>query len=387
MDIQQLRQDFLSVFGENQNPIRCVKAPGRINLIGEHTDYNNGFVLPVAIDRFIFMAGRKRNDKKIVIYSVNKDEKVETGLNELSLQNNSQWANYLLGVCSLLKKEAKNKLHGVEIFFTGDIPMEKGLSSSAALEVATCYLLCLLFNIKMDPVKMAKICQKAENEFVGMPCGIMDQFICLLGKEGKALLLDCLNLHYDYVPIGSSDVNIMIIDSGVKRKLTASAYKQRRNECETAVELLKKFIPKLNSLRDLSLGEFQEYKNILPEVLRKRVKHVVSENKRVNKSISFLKKGELKEFGKLMYESHVSLRDDYEVSCKELDVLVEIAKKCRGVIGSRMTGAGFGGSTVTLAETKSGEEIQNIIKQQYFQETGINPAIYFCKTVNGVGEM
>ena len=386
MDAQKFKKNFLSVFGEDKNPISFVRAPGRINLIGEHTDYNNGFVLPVAIDRFIFMAGRERNDKKIIIYAGDKYKKIEVDLNEISPQKNNQWVNYLLGVYYFLKEE-KYKLNGVEIFFIGNIPRGKGLSSSAALEVATCYLLSLLFNLKVEPIKMAKICQRAENEFVGMPCGIMDQFICLLGKEGNALFLDCQNLNYDYVPIGSTDVNIMITDSGVKRRLTSSPYKQRRNECQTAVELLQKFIPELNSLRDLSIEEFKEYENILPEVLRKRVKHVVYENERVNKSVSFLKRGQLKEFGKLMYESHISLRDDYEVSCRELDILVESTKKCKGVIGSRMTGAGFGGSIVTLVEKEKSEEITNIIKQQYFQKTGINPNIYVCRTVNGVGEI
>ena len=386
MDKEKLKKDFLNIFGENGNPIRLVKAPGRINLIGEHTDYNNGFVFPIAIDRFIFMAGRKRNDKKIVIYAVDKDEKVETNLNEIYPRKNNQWANYLLGVYSFFKEE-KYQLNGVEIFFVGNIPRGKGLSSSAALEVATCYLLSLLFNIEIEPIKMAEICRKAENEFVGMPCGIMDQFISVLGKEGNAIFLDCQNLHYDYVPIGSQDVNIMITDSGVKRKLTESLYKQRRNECQTAVGLLKKVIPNLDSLRDLSIENFKEHRNILPEVLRKRVKHVVYENERVTKSVDFLNKGHLKEFGKLMYESHISLKDDYEVSCKELDILVEIVKKCKGVIGSRMTGAGFGGSTVTLIEKQKSENIRNAIRQQYFLETGINPDIYICNTVNGVGEI
>lgn len=386
MDKKKLKKDFLNIFGENGNPVRLVRAPGRINLIGEHTDYNNGFVFPIAIDRFIFMAGRKRNDKKIIIYAVDKNETVEINLDEIYPRKNNQWANYLLGVYSFLKEE-KYQLNGVEIFFVGDIPRGKGLSSSAALEVATCYLLSLLFNIEIEPIKMAEICRKAENEFVGMPCGIMDQFISILGKEGKALFLDCQSLHYDYVPIGSKDLNIMIADSGVKRKLTASPYKQRRNECQTAVGLLKKVIPKLDSLRDLSIENFEEHKNTLPEVLRKRVKHVVYENKRVTQSVDFLNKGHLKEFGKLMYESHISLKDDYEVSCKELDILVEIVKKYKGVIGSRMTGAGFGGSTVTLIEKQKSEEIKNAIKQQYLQQTGINPDIYICNTVNGVGEM
>lgn len=386
MEIRLLKQNFLSVFGENKNPIKFVKAPGRINLIGEHTDYNDGFVLPVAIDKFIFMAGRVRNDKKIVIYSDNEKEKVETDLDAIHPNKNTQWVNYPLGVYHFLQKET-NKLQGVEIFFSGDIPIGKGLSSSAALEVATCYLLSLLFNIKIVPIKMAKICQKSENEFVGVSCGIMDQFVCVLAKEGKALFIDCRDLHYDYVPIESKNINIMVIDSGVKRKLDLSAYNQRRNECENAVKLLKKSIPELDSLRDLSVSKFKEYGNILPEILRKRVKHVIYENNRVNKGVIFLKNGNLKEFGKIMYESHVSLKDDYEVSCRELDILVETAKKCKGVIGSRMTGAGFGGSTVTLVETAKKEEIMNIIRQKYFQETGVNPDIYACKSVNGVGEI
>ena len=387
MDIQQLRKNFLNIFGEKQNPPIFVKSPGRINLIGEHTDYNDGFVLPVAIDRFIFMAGRARNDEKICIYSDNKNEKFEADLNEISPDNNNRWVNYILGVYYFLQKEQKNKLKGVEIFFSGNIPIGKGLSSSAALEVATCYLLSLLFDIKIDPVKMAKICQETENEFVGVPCGIMDQFICILGQEGKAVFLDCRNLDYNYVPIGASNMDIMITDSGIKRNLKVSPYKQRKDECKTSVELLKKLIPKLGSLRDLSVKEFKKYENILPEVLRKRVKHVVFENERVNKSFDLLKKGDLKEFGKLMYDSHMSLKEDYEVSCRELDILVESAKGCEGVIGSRMTGAGFGGCTVTLTETKKTEDIKNIIEKKYFKKTAIKPDIYICKPVNGVSEI
>ncbi len=326
MEIRLLKQNFLSVFKEKSNPIKFVKTPGRINLIGEHTDYNDGFVLPVAIDKFIFMAGRVRNDKKIVIYSDNEKEKVETELNAIHPNKNTQWVNYPLGVYHFLQKET-NKLQGVEIFFSGDIPIGRGLSSSAALEVATCYLLILLFNIKIAPIKMAKICKKSENEFVGVPCGIMDQFVCVLAKEAKALFIDCRDLHYEYVPIESKNINIMVIDSGVKRKLAISSYKQRRNECENAVKLLKKSIPELDNLRDLSVAKFKEYGNILPEILRKRVKHVIYENNRVNKGVIFLKNGNLKEFGKIMYESHASLKDDYEVSCRELDILVENAKK------------------------------------------------------------
>jgi galactokinase len=386
MDIQKLREEFLNIFGENESSIRFVKAPGRINLIGEHTDYNDGFVLPVAIDRFIFMAGRQRDDKKLIIYAEDKNRKVETNCDEIFPKKDIKWANYSLGVYYFLKKE-KYKLKGAEILLKGEIPIGKGLSSSAALEVSTCYLLSLLFNLRIEPVKMAKLCQKAENEFVGMPCGIMDQFISILGKEGNALFLDCRDLSYDYIPIGADDINIMVTDSGVKRELTSSPYKKRRNECYTAVELLKKFMPQLNSLRDLSIEQFKKYEDILPDVLRKRVKHVIFEDERVNKSAQFLKKGQLQEFGKLMYESHASLKNDYEVSCKELDILIEIAKICKGVIGSRMTGAGFGGSTVTLVEKDKSEEVKHITKQQYFKKTGINPDIYICDIVDGVEEM
>jgi len=386
MDLDGLKKDFLSIFGESKNPIRSVKAPGRINLIGEHTDYNEGFVLPVAIDRFIFMAGRARNDGKIILYANDQNEKVKTDLNELSGNKKNPWANYLLGVYHVLKKE-KYKLKGVEIFFTGDIPQGRGLSSSAALEVAACYILSLLFDLKIKPVKIAKICKKGENEFVGMPCGIMDQFISVLGKKDNALYLDCRSLHYEYVPFKSDEISIMITDSKVKRELTASAYKQRRKECYTAVKLLKKYAPELNSLRDLSIEQFNRYKNKLPAVLKKRVKHVIFENERVNKGIRFINHGQLDKLGNLMYESHISLKDDYEVSCRELDILVEIAKISSGVIGSRMTGAGFGGSTVTLIQKQKNKSIRDNIKEQYSRKTGIIPDIYICDIVNGVEEI
>ncbi|HIE43749.1 MAG TPA: galactokinase [Candidatus Omnitrophica bacterium] len=386
VDTLQLKRDFLSVFGEGCNPIKFVKAPGRINLIGEHTDYNNGFVLPVAIDRFIFIAGRKREDERIFIHAGDRGEEIQRSLRGIFPRSNPKWADYLLGVFKFLREE-NYPVKGAEIFFRGDIPVGKGLSSSAALEVATCYFLSVLFDFAIEPIRMAELCQRVENEFVGMPCGIMDQFVSLLGRKESALFLDCRDLKFSYVPVESSSIDIMIADSGVKRELTASPYKKRKNECEIAVKLLKRVASYISSLRDLTMEVFGKYEDSLPETLKKRVRHVVGENERVNRSVEYLKAGEMEKFGQLMYESHASLRDDYEVSCRELDALVDSAISCEGVLGSRMTGAGFGGSTVSMVRKEKSEEVREIIGKEYYKKTGLVADIYICKIVDGVGEM
>jgi len=381
-----LKDKFASIYEPSRQPLKSVQAPGRINLIGGHVDYNKGFVLPVAINRYIYMAGRKREDEKIFLYANDVGEKLQTTLSQITHQKDKKWANYLLGVIQLLQKEYNHPLKGMEILFQGDIPVGKGLSSSAALEVATAYLLSSLFDFPWEPLKMTKLCQRAENEFVGMPCGIMDQFICVFGKKNKALFLDCQDLSFSYVPIKSDEANILIADTGVKRELTSSPYKKRRGECETAVKLLQKFLPEIASLRDLSPKDLENYEDHLPATLRKRARHVVSENQRVLKSVELLGKGKLSDFGKLIYESHHSSKHHYEVSCRELDLLVDLCKKQTGVLGARLSGAGFGGAIVSLVKKEESERIANFLVQEYAKQIGLKAEVYLCEVVDGVGK-
>ena len=332
------------------------------------------------------MAGRKRKDDKILIYAGDMEEKLQTTLQKITPQKEKKWANYLLGVIHLLQEKYEHLLKGMEILFQGDIPVGKGLSSSAALEVATAYLVSCLFDIPWEPLKMAKLCQRAENEFAGMPCGIMDQFISVFGKRNNALFLDCRDLSFAYVPLSSKEINILIADTGIKRELISSPYKQRRNECEAALKLLRKFLPEIESLRDVSPEEFEDYENMLPETLRKRARHIVRENERVIKSTKFLQYSKLSEFGEVMYAAHYSNRDDYEVSCKELDTLIELCRGFEGVFGARMTGAGFGGSIVSVVAKDESERIAKLLGQEYNKRTGLKADIHICEVVDGVVE-
>ncbi len=383
--VKSILTKFKEVFGSGEEKIFIVRAPGRVNLIGEHTDYNEGFVLPIAINREIIAAFSLRQDRLISLYSSNFSSFCQFCLDRVSCAENVAWANYIKGVIYFLQEKGV-KLSGMNMVLEGNIPIGAGLSSSAALEMVTALALQIANGFAMKPVEIVKLCQKAENEFVGVNCGIMDQFASLLSEKNRALFLDCRNLEYKLIPL-AQEVGIVVCNTGVKRSLAHSKYNERKRECMEGISLLRKFLPPINALRDVTIDDFEKYKHHLPENIRKRCRHVVYENKRVIESVAALEEGELKKFGALMNESHQSLKDDYEVSCEELEVMVKIAREIDGVLGVRMTGAGFGGCTVNLVEKKSIGQFQKTLIKEYEKETGIQPEIYICQAENGAGEI
>ncbi len=380
--VQLVQNIFVERFGAG-GQIVLGQAPGRVNLIGEHTDYNDGFVFPMALDFKMTMAARKRDDQVVKLYSIDHQEQVEFELNgAIAHDQKAKWSNYLRGVMEMLR-QAGVKLSGVEIAFHGDVPQGAGLSSSAALEVVTAVVLQEILSFQLTLSEISKLCQKAENQFVGMNCGIMDQFISAMGVENHVLFLDCRSLEYQQVPLELGDCRIVICQSGVKHSLVDSEYNQRRKECEAAVAALQTVFPEIKALRDASLAQLDVIKNSITEIVFSRAQHVISENDRVLASITALKAGDLVRFGELMNASHDSLRDDYQVSCREIDLLVELARTVPGVLGSRITGGGFGGCTVNLIKATAIPEFIEKLKQEYQSQTGIEPHFYISTAANG----
>ncbi len=365
----------------NEKPEIVVKAPGRVNLIGDHTDYNDGFVLPMAIDRYVWVGISKREDSYVKIYSIDHDDIKRVGLQSLRYKKEDKWANYVKGVIHVLQQHGYS-IGGANLTITGNIPEGAGLSSSAALEVAVAYAFDRLFELDIDRIELAQMSQEAENNFVGVKCGIMDQLISVLGREGNAVFIDTRSLDFEYIPMRFEGAKIVITNSNVPRGLVDSEYNKRRSECERCVEILK--TKKSGSaLRDYSLDDLGEIMGQLPESTRKKCIHVVEENKRVLDAKEAMKKGDLQTFGKLMNRSHESLRDLYEVSCPELDWLVKRAWETDGVYGSRMTGGGFGGCTVTLLKHEAFESYKGAI-HQYEKIFGFHPDIYLAMPSSGV---
>lgn len=383
MDKDLLKSNYKKRFEDTNLSEGYFYAPGRVNLIGEHTDYNNGFVLPMAIDRRIYMYLQLRADDVINLYSIDLGSSFRTDTEKLSYNKEDNWSNYIVGVVSELKKEGF-KPQGFNMVFSGDIPQGAGLSSSAALEVATVTGLSKLNNFDIEPVDKALISQRAENNFVGVDCGIMDQYISVLGIEDHALLIDCLDYDYKKVPIKDQKYQFLIIDSKVQRGLVDSEYNLRRKQCNNVVQFFNKTLDKkITSLRDIKFEELIEYKEKLNTVDYKRAFHVLSENDRVLKFSENVKEGEFNKAGRLMYYSHLSLKNDYEVSCKQLDFLVDTALKLKGVLGSRMTGAGFGGCTVNLIKKDQKDEIIDSIRTSYRGKFNKEPDFYLTKPQKG----
>jgi galactokinase len=374
-----IEQRFRAVYGTT--PEVVVRAPGRVNLIGEHTDYNDGFVLPAAIDRSIDFAGRQRNDRRVRLHSVDFNGSVEFSLDDIQKDNKNSWSNYIRGVSKYLEEDG-HQLTGADIVFGGNVPREAGLSSSAAVEVGTAAFWNNLLGLRLDPIYLITLSRKAENQFVGVPCGIMDQFICALGRENDALFLDCRGLSYRHVPL-RGNVKIVVCNSGVKRALAQSEYEVRLKQCREAVAQIAATGLPVRSLRDLTPEDLEGVRSALSEILFRRARHVVTENYRVLEAVTVLEAGNLERFGELMNESHVSLRDDYEVSSKELDVLVEVAWKQPGVLGARMTGAGFGGCTVNLVRQEAAEAFAEAVRRGYHHALGLKAEIYICKASRG----
>ena len=365
--------------------MRTFRAPGRVNLIGEHTDYNDGFVMPVAIDLSTWAKLSPLDDRKLHFFSENYAEEIEIDLDDPNIAPRGNWSDYPVGVAVMLQR-AGHRLRGAKLHFRSDVPIGSGLSSSAAIEVATACALVANSELNIDRRELALLCQRAENEFVGARVGIMDQFVSLFGKEHKALLLDCRSLEFRLLPV-PDNVRLIICNTMVKHALASSAYNERREQCEAGVKHLAKFLPHVTALRDVTFEQLEQYRDGLQQVVYRRCRHVITENARVLAAAEALERVDLSVFGRLMGESHVSLRDDYEVSSSELDWMVELARKVDGVYGARMTGGGFGGCTVNLVRTENVEGFSARVAAGYEEETKLKPEIYICTAANGAEEV
>jgi galactokinase len=372
-------QAFKTKFGHP--PSHIASAPGRVNLIGEHTDYNNGYVFPVAINRETVIAASPRNDRRLLLHAHNFNATVEVPLSKLERTREQSWSNYSKGVASVLQGKGK-RITGANLLINSDIPNGAGLSSSAALEMATAHALLALSNITMPALEIIHVCHDAEFEFVGVHCGIMDQFVSCVGKKNHALFLDCQTLQYEHIPVPAR-CKLVVCDTGVKRHLAASEYNIRRQQCSEGAQQLSYVLPSVKTLRDVSVRQFEEHKGRLGDVIRKRCRHVIYENERVLNSIAALRKNDLSDFGKLMYQSHMSLKNDYEVSCTELDAVVDICAEVEGVYGARMTGAGFGGAAICLVENEQADAVARRLEVEYPRMTGRKPTIQVCTIEDG----
>ena len=370
---EQIRSQFKATFGDD-NDLQVIVAPGRVNLIGEYTDFNEGFVFPMTVDRGVYVGIRARTDQQVRVFSSRFGELIEYQLDEFVKPESGHWSCYVLGVVEELKVLGLVP-HGFDAVIDGNLNLGAGLSSSAALETATALALQSLFGFEMSRVDVATLCQRVEHRYAGVMCGIMDQFASGLGRSGHALLLDCRTLSNVNIPLNLGDHRIVIISSEVKRELASSAYNDRRLQCEEGVALFKQYDPTIVSLRDVTADLFDAYGDQLSEVVFRRCRHVITENARVLDASAALAADELAQFGRLMTASHNSLRDDFEVSCDELDYLVDIANGTEGVLGSRMTGAGFGGCTVTLIHMDA-VEILRANLPAYNDRFDLNPEIF-----------
>jgi galactokinase len=374
-------------FGERYGrAARTFRAPGRVNLIGEHTDYNGGFVLPMAIDRSTLVAAAPREDRLVNVHSLNREESFAFDLDRPGERRRGLWLDYVEGVARALE-DGGTRLRGADMVLVSDVPAGAGLSSSAALEVSTGLALVTVSGAEVDRVTLALAGQRAEHTYVGAMVGIMDQFVAALGREGHALLIDCRTLEATAVPLDTSRVCVAIMDTNVKHELSASEYNARRAECEEGVRLLRRFLPDIEQLRDVSVEEFERFASELPEVVRRRCRHVVTEDARTLAAADALRRGRLEEVGRLMRLSHESLRDDYEVSCPELDALAETAWGVEGVLGSRMTGGGFGGSTVSLVRRDRLGEFQATLEAEYMRRFNRPPTLYVSEPGGGAEEI
>ena len=386
---KKLLEKFQEVYG-GEGDIRSYFAPGRVNLIGEHTDYNGGHVFPCALTIGTYGLARKREDNKLRFYSMNfsKLGVIESSLEDLVPPEKAGWTNYPKGVMWAFEKRGYKLTSGMDFMIYGNIPNGSGLSSSASLEVLTGTMLRDLFGIEeLTMQDLALIGQYSENNFNGMNCGIMDQFASAMGKKDCAIFLDTNTLHYEYAPVKLPDAKIVITNSKVKHSLVSSAYNDRRNESETALKDLQKVID-VKTLGDLTEEQFEAHKDAIQDpICRKRAKHAVYENQRTIKAVQALKDNKVEEFGKLMNASHVSLRDDYEVSCEEIDILVDLAWKIPGVIGSRITGGGFGGCTVSIVKNDAVDNFIEIIGKQYKEKVGHEAEFYVVDIGDGARKL
>jgi galactokinase len=378
--VRELLAKFNSRF---HSTAKVYRAPGRVNLIGEHTDYNEGFVLPAAIGFSCWVAIAPRDDRKLALYSGNFDEFVEANLDNLKVRATGKWADYPLGVAWALER-AGYRLCGANLYILGEAPLGAGLSSSAALEVSVGFGLMDMAQHFIALKELALLCQRAENEFVGARCGIMDQFVSCHGRAGSAMLLDCRSLDFQLLPLPPK-VHLVICNTMVKHELGSSEYNIRRNECEEGVRQLTKTLPGIRSLRDVSLADLEDHRGLLSDLIYRRCRHVVTENARTRWAAAALESGEIAALRSLMADSHRSLRDDYQVSCHELDIMVQLAMQQPGVLGARMTGGGFGGCTINLVNATESDQFCQRVAEGYQVATGHRPDIYVCEASQGVG--
>ena len=386
--VEKLTKTFYETFGEGGD-VRAYFAPGRVNLIGEHTDYNGGHVFPCALTLGTYGIVRDREDRMLRLYSVNIDSVgvVEVSLDEIAATKEAAWTNYPKGVVWAFEKRGFKLTHGMDILIYGDIPNGSGLSSSASLEVLTGVILKDTFGFDVSMVDIALIGQDAENNFNGLSCGIMDQFASAMGKKDNAIFLDTNTLNYSYAPVKLPDAKIVITNSKVKHSLVNSAYNDRRNECETSLKELQAVVD-IKTLGDLTEEQFEEHKGaIKDEIRRKRAKHAVYENQRAINAVEALKANDIEKFGRLMNASHESLRYDYEVSCEEIDILVDLAQAMPGVIGSRITGGGFGGCTVSIVKNDAVDAFVKEIGKAYLEKVGHDAEFYVVDIGDGAGKL
>jgi galactokinase len=377
---EALAAGFEKAYGSRPSIFR---APGRVNLIGEHTDYNDGFVMPAAIPMSTLAAVAPRADGKLKIRSAQFNDEVEFPIDGLKGGPRHHWSDYVRGVAGVIQAMG-HKLQGASLMVDSDVPLGSGLSSSAALEVSAALAIASVSGITLDPLTVAKLSQHAEHEYAGTHCGIMDQFIAAFGRAEHALMLDCRSLAYELLPL-APDVRLVVCNTMVKHELASGEYNKRRADCEAGVKALQKHLPNITALRDVTIDKLERYKDELPERVYRRCRHVVTEDQRVMDSAAALKAGDLNRFGELMYASHNSLRDDYEVTCDELVLMVNLASKIDGVYGARMTGGGFGGCTVNLVKAEAAERFKQTIASEYEAKTGKRPAVYICSASDGAG--
>lgn len=385
MTIDQLKKEFVSIYGEGD--FHVYFSPGRVNLIGEHTDYNGGYVFPCAISFGTYCLIRKTSGRTVSLISLNMDYQARVDVEDLNKAIGREWVNYPIGVFAQFMKKGIRFEKGAEIFIYGNVPGGAGLSSSASLEMAVAVAVNDTWNLGIDRIELIKMSQKAEHEFAGVMCGIMDQFASGMGKADHAIFLDCNTLEYDMVPVKLDGVKIVISNTNSPHKLDSGVYNQRVRECQTAVKEISRYKP-VNMLAECSMAEFRELENKFEDkVAMKRARHVISEIERTKEAVDQLKNSNLKRFGELMNASHESLRIDYEVTGLELDTMVEEAWKIEGVIGSRMTGGGFGGCTVSLVEDGSIDEFIEHVGENYKIRTGLSPEFYVAEISDGAKKL
>ena len=378
MDVDKLKKKFVELY--SHEPL-LVRSPGRINLIGEHTDYNEGFVLPAAIDKEMVLAVAKNGTEFCRLYSFDYQESATYTLSDLKPSDNA-WANYILGVVDQLTR-AGYKIEGFDCVFGGNIPIGAGLSSSAALECGAAFALSSLFDLNIDKQNIIHYSQKAEHEFAGVQCGIMDQFASVMGKSGHAIRLDCRSLDFSYFPINLQDYQIILCDTQVKHSLASSEYNTRRQECEQGVDVVRQKYHEVKSLRDITKAMLDEQQDKMSDVVYKRCKYIIEENERLLSGCDLLNAGDIRGFGQKMYGSHEGLSKMYEVSCKELDFLVEYTRNKKYIVGSRMMGGGFGGCTINLVAKDKKEEFKSSVNEAYKAQFDVELKIYEVAIMDG----